>query len=183
MNLKLEFFEEADFDQLINWIDTPQLMQEWAGGLFRFPLHKESLKWYLTDTNDLRKSHAFVFKVVEEETGRSLGHASLGNISFSNQKARITRVFIAPDFQGRGLCSKIIALLIDFGFRKLNLHRVELGVYAHKFNAINCYKKAGMSIEGTQRDILKTKDGFWSMVEMSILRPEWEQKQGVHMEK
>lgn len=105
MQLKLEMFNEADFDQLIGWIDSPQLMQEWSGGLFRFPLNKHSLQWYISDTNQEGKSAAYIFKIVLPESGECIGHASLGNISYKNEKARITRVFIAPAYQGRGFAA------------------------------------------------------------------------------
>ena len=172
--IRLEPFTIADFDQLKNWINTPMLMQEWAGGLFRFPLRDKSLNWYIENTNEPKKSTAFVFKVVLITTGESIGHASLGNISYGNQSGRITRIFISTDHQGKGYCKHIIRELLKYGFEMLDLHRIELGVYSHKTAAINCYKSAGMKIEGTMRDILKTRDGFWSMTEMSMLRHEWQ---------
>ena len=171
--VRLEPFTAADFDQLISWINTPQLMQEWAGGLFRFPLNYNNLHWYIEETNEPKKSTAFVFKVLLDSTGESIGHASIGNISFTNESGRITRIFVATEHQGKGYCKHIIRELLKYGFEVLDLHRLELGVYTHKTAAINCYKSAGMMVEGTMRDILKTEVGFWSMTEMSMLRNEW----------
>jgi RimJ/RimL family protein N-acetyltransferase len=48
-----------------------------------------------------------------------------------------------------------------------------LGVYDFNKAAIRCYQKAGLVIEGTNRDCLLFKNKWWSLVEMSILEEEW----------
>jgi len=62
--IRLEHFTPNDFSQLIHWIHSEELLTNWAGSLFSFPLTKESMEWYLSDTNDIEKSDAFVYKVV-----------------------------------------------------------------------------------------------------------------------
>lgn len=174
-SIKLEPFTTADFNDLINWIDDPDLMTEWAGGLFRFPLTEKSLQWYIEDTNRRGKSSAFVFKVVDIDSGKSIGHASIGSISYGNESGRLTRIFIAKEHQGKGYCKQIMHALLKFGFEELKLHRMELGVYTHKTAAIRCYQRSGFKTDGVMRDILKTADGFWSIMEMSVLSHEWPQ--------
>ena len=44
--IKLEYFSPDDFQSLINWIDNEDLMVNWAGSQFRFPLTAEKLDWY-----------------------------------------------------------------------------------------------------------------------------------------
>ena len=68
--IKLEPFVQSDFQQLINWIDNEELLIQWCGSLFSFPLTMRSLEWYVRDTNVINESDAFVYKAVETETGR-----------------------------------------------------------------------------------------------------------------
>ena len=63
--IQLEPFGPDDFQQLINWIDTEELLIKWSGSLFSFPLTIESMRWYLRDTNVVGESDAFVYKAVE----------------------------------------------------------------------------------------------------------------------
>ena len=49
--IKFEYFEEKDFDLLINWINSPELLVKWAGTDFNYPLDEEQLKEYIKDTN------------------------------------------------------------------------------------------------------------------------------------
>ena len=54
--IKLELFEPADFQQLIDWIDSEELLIKWSGTLFSFPLTMSSMEWYIKDSNIPQKS-------------------------------------------------------------------------------------------------------------------------------
>jgi len=172
--IRLEYFEEKDFEQLINWINTEALLVNWAGSLFSFPLTTASMKWYLGDTNNKKESDALVFRVVEEETGETVGHISLGGISRKNRSARISRVLIGDDKnKGKGYCRQMITEVLKIGFDEMNLHRISLGVYDYNISALKCYQSAGFKTEGTMRDVLLYKGEWWSLIEMGILETEW----------
>ena len=63
--------------------------------------------------------------------------------------------------------------LVKIGFEQLHLHRISLGVYDKNKAAIKCYQNCGFRTDGVLRDIQKYKDGYWSLMEMSILEHEW----------
>lgn len=172
--IKLEYFKKEDFEQLIKWVDSDHLLTNWAGSLFSFPLNKEKLDWYISDTNDLDTSDAFVYKAVDTDSGNVVGHISLGGISKKNKSARISRVLVGDTAErGKGICTGMIKAVCKIGFEQLGLHRISLGVYDFNLSAIRCYEKAGFKKEGLHRDILKYDDKYWSLVEMSILEDEW----------
>ncbi len=170
----LELFGRNDFQQLINWIDTEELLTNWAGSLFAFPLTPESLEWYIEDTNVLNSSDAFVYKAIETDTGNVVGHISLGGLSWKNRSARITRVLVGNTADHRkGICQQMTRAALKIGFEELGLHRISLGVYENNKAALNCYLKSGFSIEGVSRDIFWYREAFLSMIEMGVLETEW----------
>ncbi|WP_133273477.1 GNAT family N-acetyltransferase [Hymenobacter radiodurans] len=172
--IKLEYFTPADFKQLIQWIDNEQLLKEWSGSLFSFPLTKASLTWYIEGANDLTDPDAFIYKAIDTDTGETVGHISLGSFSETNKAARITRVLIGNTAaRGRGYCQGMVKAVLRIGFEELGLHRISLGVYDFNEAAIGCYKKAGLKTEGIMRDVVRYKDGYWSLVEMAMLEDEW----------
>jgi RimJ/RimL family protein N-acetyltransferase len=176
--VRLEPFGKNDFQQLITWIGDERLLMNWSGSLFRFPLTEESLDWYIRDTNIPGISEAFVYKVIEGETGAVIGHISLGGLSWKNRSARISRVLIGEaSQQGKGFCQSMIKAVLKTGFEELGLHRIGLGVYDFNKAAIRCYEKAGMRVEGITRDTLFYNNAYWSMVEMSMLEDEWSARQ------
>ena len=171
--IKLEPFVQSDFQQLINWVDSEELLIQWSGSLFSFPLTISSLEWYVRDTNVINDSDAFVYKAVDTETGNVVGHISLGGLSWKNRSSRISRVLVSPDAMQKGICQQMTKAVLKIGFEELGLHRIGLGVYENNKAALNCYLKSGLDIEGVARDILWYNGEFLSMVEMSILENDW----------
>ncbi|WP_216634058.1 GNAT family N-acetyltransferase [Hymenobacter taeanensis] len=89
-------------------------------------------------------------------------------------------MFIAPEARGRGFARRMLVEALRFGFEQLHLHRITLGVYDFNTAAISAYTRAGMQREGLFRDVLKYNDEYWSLLEMSMLQPEW---QALHQNK
>lgn len=171
--IQLAYFEKSDFTQLINWIDTEELLMMWSGRLFLFPLSVESLEWYINDTNDLQTSDAFIYKAIDED-GEVVGHICLGGISRSNKSGRISRVFVSNSGKrNKGICKQMVEAVLEIGFTQLGLHRIGLGVYTNNLSAIHCYLGSGFKEEGIQRDVFFYNEMYWSMLEMSILEEEW----------
>jgi RimJ/RimL family protein N-acetyltransferase len=172
--IRLEYFSRDDFKQLIAWINNEELLLNWSGNMFRFPLSEESLEWYIEDTNVLPGSEAYIYKAVDEN-GRVVGHISLGGISEKNRSARISRVLVGnTEERGKGVCYEMVKALLKIGFEELQLHRIALGAYDNNKAAIRCYEKAGLKTEGIHRDVLLYKGNYWSMIEMAILESEWQ---------
>jgi RimJ/RimL family protein N-acetyltransferase len=178
--IKLEFFTPDDFQLLIDWISDEDLLMNWAGTQFRFPLTKEKLHWYIQDTNDFDESGTLVYKAIDDETGLIVGHISLTAINRRNRSARITRVLVGSTaHRGKGLGEQITKALMQIGFEDIGLHRMSLGVYDFNEPAIRCYKKCGFKVDGVLRDISRHGDGYWSLMEMSILENEWKEVSGI----
>jgi RimJ/RimL family protein N-acetyltransferase len=171
--IQLQYFTPQDFTQLITWINDEEILMNWSGALFSFPLTPQSLTWYIEDVNDIATSEAFVYKAIDTTTGKVIGHISLGGISKKNKSARISRVFVDPEQQGKGYCRQMVSAVLKIGFEELKLHRICLGVYDFNKAAISCYKKAGLVVEGVSRDCLLFKGAWWSLAEMSMLEEDW----------
>lgn len=171
--IRLEYFDENDFEALIEWINDEYTLSNWAGTMFSFPLTRDKLTWYLEDSNNFLESDALNYKAVDVASGEMVGHISLTAINRNNRSARITRMLVNPNKRGNGLCCNVVKELMRIGFVDLDLHRVSLGVYDFNDSAIKCYLRAGFKTDGILRDISRQGDRYWSLMEMSILEDEW----------
>ncbi|MEJ7693333.1 GNAT family protein [Daejeonella sp.] len=171
--IKLEYFTSADFDTLLDWVWDKELLVQWAGTQFRYPLTKNKLDWYIEEANNFDNSSTFVYKAVYTESGRTVGHISLTSINRKNRSARITRVLVGNSDRGKGIAEQMVKALMKIGFNQLNLHRMSLGVYDNNTSAIKCYKKCGFQVDGLLRDIQKHNNSYLTLMEMSILENEW----------
>lgn len=171
--IELKYFEREDFQQLIDWINSPEFLLQWGGPGFDYPLNGTQLEKYIENAN---KDHTdtLVYKVMDHETGKTIGHISLGKIDRKNKSARIGKVLVGDrNTRGKGIGQQMMKEILNIAFDQLQLHRVSLGVFDFNVSAINCYEKVGFMKEGLLRDSRKNGDEYWSLWEMSILENEW----------
>ncbi len=83
------------------------------------------------------------------------------------------------DYRGKGYGTEAMRLLLSYAFTWLNLNRVNLNVFAYNTRAIRSYEKCGFRYEGTEREVIFKEDKRWDLIDMGILREEWELLQGV----
>ena len=172
--IRLEYFTPEDFPLLINWIDNEELLINWAGSQFKFPLTEEKLHNYLKYSNDFDHSRTLIFKAVDAVSSEIAGHVSLSVIDRENRSARITRVLVGNTAErGKGIGAEIIKSILKIGFEGLHLHRMSLGIYDFNIGGIKCYTNCGFTVDGILRDIKRRPDKFWNIVEMSILENEY----------
>lgn len=176
--IRLEEFTNKDFDRFINWIDDERFMYQFAGPVFKFPITPEQLTDYISDKN--RK----VFKIIEVETRKVIGHGEIGRIDLKNKSARLCRILIADkNDRNKGFGALIINELLKIGFDTLNLHRLDLGVFDFNKSAIRCYEKCGFKIEGLLRESFVIENEFLSVYNMSILNEDWNKIKQTNTEK
>ena len=117
--IRLAYFDSNDFTQLMDWIKDEEALMNWSGSLFSYPLTQSSLEWYIEDVNDIEESEAFIYKAIEQDTQKVVGHISLGGVSKKNRSARISRVLIDPESQGKGYCKQMVQAVLKIGFEEL----------------------------------------------------------------
>ncbi|GAB4238472.1 MAG: GNAT family N-acetyltransferase [Elainellaceae cyanobacterium] len=66
--------------------------------------------------------------------------------------ARLGPIAVHPNTQGKGIDSQLMTAALDLTDRWLNIHRLELFVYADNAAAIALYKKFGFMVEGVLRE-------------------------------
>ena len=167
--IKLEKFTTADFDRMINWIIDESFMYQFGGPVFVFPLTHKQLNKYISENNRQ------IYKVIETNTDRIIGHGEINKIDLINKNARLSRILVAEETdRNKGYGSLIIKELLKIGFQDLGLHRIDLGVFEFNKSAIKCYEKCGFKQEGLLRDSFVIGQEFHSICNMSILKHEWE---------
>lgn len=174
--IELQYFERSDFGQLMEWITSPEFLLQWGGPGFSYPLNQQQLEQYLSGANT-PDANTLVFRVFDTDSGKVVGHISLGQIDIKNQSARVGKVLVGePSMRGKGIGQNMMRAVLEIAFGNLKLHRVSLGVFDFNESAIATYEKIGFTLEGTLRDARKIDDEYWNLCEMSVLAHEWEHK-------
>ncbi len=103
-----------------------------------------------------------------------LGEVVLNDIDWQNRSASFRIALAHEKLFGQGYGTEATRLIIDYGFKVLNLHRIELEVYDFNPRAQHVYEKVGFVKEGVRRDVLLWDGVYQSAITMSILAPEYQ---------
>ena len=157
--IAIQQFDETDFPRLISWIDSEEMLLQFAGGIFQHPLTYEQLHDYLKNEDRM------VFKVLNKKTNGVIGHAEI--LKMDRTTAKICRILIDQNQRGKGFGQALMKVLIEFAINKLNATSIELNVYDWNTAAIQCYEKVGFKINPVKSTTVKFKENTeWRAVNM-----------------
>jgi RimJ/RimL family protein N-acetyltransferase len=124
------------------------------------------------ETADDRADYAITLK----DNPAYLGEVVLNDIDWHNRSANFRIALASKDIFGKGYGTEATRLILEFGFRTLKLHRIELEVYDFNPRAQRVYEKVGFIREGVRRDVLLLDGQYHSAIVMSILEDEFKTK-------
>ncbi len=164
--VKLERFETNDFERLINWVDSEELLVQFGGPIFTFPLTADQLDEYISDPQ------RSVFKVIELPANNVIGHAEL--VPSDHKTVKICRILIGDKSKrGKGLGQELINELLEMSFLQLGFEKAELNVYDWNIGAIKCYEKNGFKRNPDKVNRIEVNGNVWTALNMTVLRSAW----------
>jgi RimJ/RimL family protein N-acetyltransferase len=167
--IKLEPFKPSDFDLLISWIDSKELLIQIAGNYFSYPLTTNQLQKYLDDKN------SFAFSIVETSSNKVIGHSEI--ILMSNNECKLDKILIGDKAnRGKGFGQQVVSELLTFSFRNLSAEKAELYVYDWNINAIKSYERAGFIINYDNQMLTNIDGKTWRALNMNIDKEKWLKK-------
>lgn len=165
--IKLTPFKPSDFNRLISWIDSKELLITIAGTILTYPLTPDQLHAYLVDPKSIS------FNVVDTIQGKTIGHAEI--IKTGIGTCKLDKVLIGDKaIRGKGIGEKLINELLDYSFGKLDIHEVELYVYDWNIGGIKCYEKVGFVINPDKIQTTSLDNIQWNALHTTIDRNKWD---------
>lgn len=107
-----------------------------------------------------------------EKNGEPIGQVCIKNIKWINHKAEIS-LFLRKDMQGKGFGSKAMNAIIEFGFNRMNLYRLEGEVIDGNTASIKMLQNNGFTEEGRLRDAKFVNGTYKDLLRYGLLRKEW----------
>ena len=155
--------------EYFQWLNDYDVTRALASG--RTPNTPEAMeKYYLEVTGS---STDVIFAIVEQETDRHIGTVKLGSINWVHRSAEFGIMIGAKDCWNKGYGTETAKLVLDYGFRRLNLHKVVLSGVVENKGAISSYEKAGFKHEGLIKKLLFIDGEYHDKVIMGITRDEF----------
>lgn len=104
--------------------------------------------------------HDQVAPFVIEYQGEVVGQVTLSGLSFGSLASGAAGYWVAQSVAGRGITPVALALVIDWAFTGLGIHRVEVCIRPENDASLRVVRKLGMRYEGLRRRYIHI-DGDW----------------------
>ncbi len=161
-------------DRYLGWLNDPEVTRYLETGIF--PTTPQDLERFYEEVTASRNQ--IILAIVEAKSGRHIGNVKLGPIHWIHRSATLGILIGEKKSWGKGIGIEATRLMVEYGFNRLNLRRIDLGVFADHESAVRCYEQVGFKTEGRMREALvrdgEYKDRLW----MGLLRSEYLEKKG-----
>lgn len=145
----LKLLEPPNADELFQLVDSNRTrLRQWLPWLDHNTKVSDSAKFIETAQADAARGAGFVFGIWVE--GELAGVASLLALNKANRFGSIG-YWVGKKFAGRSLARKASQVLVDFGFQKLNLHRIEIRCATGNLSSQRVPEALGFQFEGVAR--------------------------------
>ena len=172
--IRLRAIEPDDLSIFQSWLNDPQVRMGLSTYL-PFSLEEEKA-WYEAMLRRPSEEHPLLIEIPQEDTWRPIGNCGFQDVNWKVRSAEFGIVIGEKEVWGEGYGTEATRMMVDHGFRDLNLNRIYLRVLQNNPRAMRVYEKVGFTHEGRMRQA-DYKDGrYLDVFYMGILRSEWEEK-------
>lgn len=107
-----------------------------------------------------QENREFSFGIFDRQTQQLIGHISLYAIKRLPYSSAFVGYSMDQHYAGRGIATEAVALVLEFAFRTLNIHRIEAYVAPENVASVRVLEKSEFVREGLLRELLFI-NGHW----------------------
>jgi len=156
--------EEDLAGNYFQWLNDYEVTKFTESG--QVPNTPETMRNYFQQV--IRNSSNVALAIVDKQTDQHVGNAKLGPINWIHRCAEFGILIGEKDFWGKGYGTEATVLLLAYAFRRLNLHKVILGVCADHLAAVHAYQRAGFREAGRMREAVFINGQYHDKLLMGI---------------
>jgi RimJ/RimL family protein N-acetyltransferase len=145
--VRLVPFERRHLSDTRAWVNDPALARLLDRARPVSDLEHE--EWFKTLH---ARSDSLYFAIETGADNKHVGNIWLWDVDTRHRRAELRILIGTSAHQGQGLGTEAIALLCDYAFARLNLHKVYAYVLSINERARRAFERAGFNLEGTLRE-------------------------------
>ena len=115
-----------------------------------------------------------MFAIITLDDNKLIGAISLEKIDHINRRATLGIFIGDKDYRNNGYGTEAIRLILEYGFKYLNLNNIKLDLMSFNERALACYKKCGFKEYGRRRNSAFVNGKYYDTISMDILAEEFE---------
>ena len=157
-----------DYEIFAEWLNDFQVAD--YIGRSGMLMSKEGEKEFLESNNNPEAT----FSIIDLEKDKMVGTVGLENINHLNRCATLGIFIGDKDFRDKGYGTEAIKLVLEYGFKYLNLKNINLDLMEFNERAYRCYEKCGFKEYGRRRKSVFVNGKYYDKISMDILDDEFE---------
>jgi len=159
-----------DSERFVAWRNSESVRSNF---IFRADLSVTDQQRWVTEQVDTGKVAQFIIEVGGERM--PVGSTFIRDIDRVHRRGEFG-IFIGDEaMRGKGVGTEAAKLIIEHGFRALDLNKIFLRVLAHNVGAARSYENAGFVREGYLRQDVILDGRPTDVILMAVLREDWDQ--------
>lgn len=163
--LKVRPHSERDIELRVKWLNNPKVNRYVGEEIGKKTTLKKQKEWFADYKKDPNKKF---FTILFDKI--PVGFMGFSNISQVNKNADLFIMIGEDGYRGKGLGEQAMNWLIDYGFQKLKLHKINLGVIKDNKPAVSLYKKLGFAVEGEMKDEVFHDGKYYNFLSMALFK-------------
>ena len=154
-----------DTELIVNWRNEESVRKYF---IFRDDFTNEMHnKWMKTK---VETGEVVQYIIEDADNNMPVGSVYFRDIDKKNRTAEFG-IFIGEEkARGKGLGTEATRAFVEYGFKKIKLHRIMLRVLEENKRAIKSYLNVGFEIEGQAKDMVYLDDEYQDVIFMSMIK-------------
>lgn len=169
MEILFRKVKESDLEVILNWRTMPEVSRYMYTDFE--PSMVRQRNWFeAICRDDSRKD--WVIRV----DGENVGLVWLVRINDVNKRCEWAYYLGSPNVRGKGIGRNVELNILEYVFETLKLNKLCCEVFVSNEKVIAIHEKYGSRTEGTRREHIFKNGEFHDIVEMGILKNDWERE-------
>ena len=162
--IQLRRVTKEDLENFRTWRNSINIWKNNTQFIF---LNMENQKKWIKSLSE-KNSNKHMFTIIDKKK-KPIGICGLTNLDPIEKSAKIAIIIGNSNLQSRGIGTQSLILLLDYGFKKLKLHRIEAEVLEYNTKSQSFFEKFNFHKEVELRDYLFRNEKWWNLIIYSKL--------------
>tara|TARA_B100000029_G_C17465307_1_gene920073 strand:+ start:546 stop:1058 length:513 start_codon:yes stop_codon:yes gene_type:complete len=157
--IKLRRVLKTDLEYFRDWRNSPEI---WKNNTqFTFLNMKDQKKWFKSLSEKDSKKEMFA---IVNSKNTPVGICGLTNLDPVEKSGKVAIIIGEINVQSKGIGTQGLELLLEYGFKKKKLHRIEAEVLEFNKKSLSFFQKFNFKKEVRLRNYLFRDNKWWDMI-------------------
>lgn len=167
-SIYLRPLEESDLTmEYVSWLNDTEVCEFNSHAVF--PYTKEKMNAYYQHLQQSQASN-IVLAIIDNNNQTHIGNISLQGINWVDRNAEYAILLGNKTYWGKGVAAEASILMCEFGFSRLNLHRIYCGTSSKNIGMQKLATKMNMKQEGIRKEAIFKNGEYLDIIEYGVLK-------------